>query len=420
MTAPLFSLVIPTRERAETLACALEACLTQDYDNYEVIVCDNFSSPATRAVVERLASPRIVYHRADRPLSMGENWNLAYSLTRGDYVTYIGDDDALLPHAFSTLNALFGSTAAKAVRWDAAIYSWPNIPRADLANYLHVPLARSRQRLDGRRTMQDVLAGRAPAPLLPNIYHGCVAREILEETRARAGHVFSSYYCDTYSSFATAWFAGEYLSLAAPLSISGFSASSNNIAFNFLRSKHRNTQTLRKENDAAGARLHSIVPDLPAGFVPVADSFLRAKEELFPDAHDIQLDRRAMIERFIAAPPIDAPEEWKDVAAELRRSVSDDPELLTWFDERVKGLAPQPTPRDTYRASKLGVFRDSINIDASRYGVADVAGATRLVMRLLRAGGALPGAAPPGWLARARMKTLLLAMAVFPPNRARR
>ena len=103
MSGPRFSVVIPTRERADTLRFALQTCLVQDYKDYEIVVCDNCSSAATKEVVDSFASPRIVYHRSPTPLSMGDNWNLAYRLTRGQYITYIGDDDGLMPYAFSQL-----------------------------------------------------------------------------------------------------------------------------------------------------------------------------------------------------------------------------------------------------------------------------------------------------------------------------
>jgi hypothetical protein len=389
MTEPHFSVVIPTRERAATLRSTLLACLAQDFDDYEIVVCDNCSSTQTREVVEAIDSPKIVYHRSPVALSMRDNWNLAYSLTRGKYVTYIGDDDSLMPFAFSTLRGLFARQNVKAIRWDAAIYSWPNIARADLADHLQAPLARTNERIDGRKALMDVLAGSAPATILPNIYHGCVAREILETTRARAGHVFGSFYCDTYSSFAVAYLAGEYLSLSAPLSISGFSASSNHIAFSFLRSKHENAQTLRDDNDAAGLRLHPSVPDLPSGFVCVADSFLRAKADLFP-SDPVTLDRQAMIERFLLSPPIDDIDEWPGIERELRRSLSDDAALVSWFDKRIENFTPQPSPRDSYRPNLEGIHVQRLFLDARKYGVKDIAGATRLTSRLLGYQGKTP------------------------------
>jgi hypothetical protein len=384
-----FSLVIPTRERAHSLRYTLQACLQKDFDSYEIVVCDNCSSPATRQVVEEIGSPKIIYHRAPEILCMRDNWNLAYSLTRGKYVIYIGDDDSLMPFAFSTLRGLFARQNVKAIRWDSAIYSWPNIARDDLANHMQIPLARKVERINGRKAMEEVLAGRAPATLLPNIYHGCVAREVLEQIRAATGKVFESFHCDTYSSFAVAYLAAEHLSLSAPLSISGFSASSNHIAFSFLRSKNQIAKALRDENDAAGLRLHPSVPDLPSGFVCVADSFLRAKADLFPD-EPISLDRQAMVERFLASLPIDDIDEWPGIERELRRSLSDDPALVSWFDERIKDFAPRPSPRDSYRPNLEGIHVQRLFLDASKYGVTDIAGATRLASRLLGYQGKTP------------------------------
>src|SRR5262245_30208092 len=97
MTRPRFSVVIPTRERAGTLRHSLRTCLEQDFDDYEIVVCDNCSSTATRQVVDEADSPRVRYVRADRPLAMSANWELAVAAARGEYVTVLGDDDGLLP-----------------------------------------------------------------------------------------------------------------------------------------------------------------------------------------------------------------------------------------------------------------------------------------------------------------------------------
>ena len=64
MTTPRFSVVIPTRQRANTLRHTLQTCLASDFDDYEIVVCDNCSSPETRQVVEEAASRRVVYVRA--------------------------------------------------------------------------------------------------------------------------------------------------------------------------------------------------------------------------------------------------------------------------------------------------------------------------------------------------------------------
>lgn len=61
MLNPRFSIVIPTRERAETLWHTLRACLAQRFDSYEIVVCDNCSSAATKETVKSFESRKIKY-----------------------------------------------------------------------------------------------------------------------------------------------------------------------------------------------------------------------------------------------------------------------------------------------------------------------------------------------------------------------
>lgn len=61
MANPKFSIVMPTRERPETSKYTLETRLTQEVDDYEIVVADNCSSASTKDVVNAFGSPRIRY-----------------------------------------------------------------------------------------------------------------------------------------------------------------------------------------------------------------------------------------------------------------------------------------------------------------------------------------------------------------------
>src|ERR1700730_16260932 len=96
---PMISLIIPTRERAQTLVFTLASALNQDSQAFEVIVSDNVSKDETCAVVERCMDSRSRYIRTERRLSMCDNYEFALQQARGKYVIFIGDDDAVMPHA---------------------------------------------------------------------------------------------------------------------------------------------------------------------------------------------------------------------------------------------------------------------------------------------------------------------------------
>ncbi|MBV9894113.1 MAG: glycosyltransferase, partial [Chloroflexi bacterium] len=51
MTDPLFSIVIPTRNRALLLEHALHSALGQQFDDYEIVVVANNCADQTRDVV---------------------------------------------------------------------------------------------------------------------------------------------------------------------------------------------------------------------------------------------------------------------------------------------------------------------------------------------------------------------------------
>jgi glycosyltransferase involved in cell wall biosynthesis len=99
-----FSVLLPTRNRLKYLMEAVETVRRQDYDDWEIIISDNFSEEDVQGYVDSLNEPRIKYFRTERFVPVTENWNNAHERSSGDYVIMLGDDDGLLPGYFrSTL-----------------------------------------------------------------------------------------------------------------------------------------------------------------------------------------------------------------------------------------------------------------------------------------------------------------------------
>ena len=101
-----FTIVIPTRERCDTLYWSLHTCVSQRYENLEILVSDNYSQDATRDVVMSFNDPRIRYVNTGKRVSMTANWEFALAHVEDGYVTYIGDDDGMMPNALVELNQL--------------------------------------------------------------------------------------------------------------------------------------------------------------------------------------------------------------------------------------------------------------------------------------------------------------------------
>ena len=73
-----FSIVIPTRNRANLVPTAVQSVLEQDHGDFELIISDNSDADRageTRAVLDAaLEDPRVRYVRPPRTLAMVDHW----------------------------------------------------------------------------------------------------------------------------------------------------------------------------------------------------------------------------------------------------------------------------------------------------------------------------------------------------------
>jgi len=120
---PLFSIVVPTKNRAELLPTLIESVLNQEYDKFELIIADNddCNRSDTQKIVSRYSDSRIKYYRTGN-LSMAENWNYGYSKISGDYILLMRDKYVIKPHSLIILNHYIQKYKAEVISW-----KWNNV-----------------------------------------------------------------------------------------------------------------------------------------------------------------------------------------------------------------------------------------------------------------------------------------------------
>jgi hypothetical protein len=90
---PQLSIIIPTRDRPHLLPRAVQSALSQTYPDLEVIVVDDASTQP----VELPADPRLQVIRLSTSAGGAAARNVGTEAARGRWVTYLDDDDCLLP-----------------------------------------------------------------------------------------------------------------------------------------------------------------------------------------------------------------------------------------------------------------------------------------------------------------------------------
>jgi glycosyltransferase involved in cell wall biosynthesis len=95
MTAatPLFTIVIPAFNRAGTITRTIESVLSQDWKDVEIIIVDDGSTDATRAIAEGFASPRlrVLAHARNRGVCPARNTGI--EAARGSWIVFLDSDD---------------------------------------------------------------------------------------------------------------------------------------------------------------------------------------------------------------------------------------------------------------------------------------------------------------------------------------
>lgn len=356
----------------------MRSCLGLRYDDYEIVVCDNDVSSATEDLIRKYTSSRIRYVRAPRSLAMSSNWEFAVSHAGGDYVTVLGDDDAILPNAFVELDHILEQTGSAIVSWDAALYVWPTITLPGEENYLRLPILRGIRTLDGLSVIRSVLAFESSYTELPMLYNSVVSREFLSSVKDTTGRLFLSQCPDICSGFLLAYCAKSYSYVESPMSIAGLSHKSTGVSRHFLHGQSMINKDYEDLNRDERRYMHAMVPDLHVfPVIPVVDSFLAVKECMFPKDNSLSLNRKTMIRHCVWCLRTDNQEKWDTCMNTIRNSLDDDPELRKWFDTELASH-PAQTGHLPLRNAFPGADDRYLHLNAERFSTTDVAEAAAL------------------------------------------
>lgn len=228
MPSPVVTILIPTRDRAETLLHCLKTVRQQPNQNIEILVSDNLSGPEVKAVIDSFSDNRIRYIRTPERLGMTEHWNWAIKQISGDWVTILGDDDGLLPGAIDKLLKISAENPdVKLITSNNCFYTWPSAaedgkPKFRLVSGKNYEVRPSKENL--RRTMLGEIRH------LPTIYTGgFVHRSVVEQiiSKTPGGNFFNSIIPDVYSGMAMTSVTEKYIYSWEPWAIAGASKFSN-------------------------------------------------------------------------------------------------------------------------------------------------------------------------------------------------
>ncbi|MNK73875.1 Spore coat polysaccharide biosynthesis protein SpsA [compost metagenome] len=235
-STPILSIIIPTRNRPEYAISAIRSALSIASEEIELIVQDNSDGDELSALLAAYESDgRLRYQHTKERLDVIANFNKALDLARGEYFTFIGDDDGVNPEILD------------AVRWakqeglDAltptliADYFWPDMTQKYYGNKsagnlrirpfngsISFPNVEQGMRECARNAGQNLVHFTA----LPKVYYGIVKRACMEKVREKTGTYFPGVSPDMSGAMAAASYVQRLGVVDYPLFVPGSSIKS--------------------------------------------------------------------------------------------------------------------------------------------------------------------------------------------------
>jgi len=98
MNNPLFSVIIPTYNRAVMLYKSINAVVNQTFEDWELIVIDDASNDNTYKVVSDFENYKIKYVKNELNIERSASRNKGIELAKGKYICFLDSDDIWEPN----------------------------------------------------------------------------------------------------------------------------------------------------------------------------------------------------------------------------------------------------------------------------------------------------------------------------------
>ncbi len=102
-----FSICLPSYNGAGIITETIQSVLSQDYDNFELIIVDDNSKDNTEEIISKIKDSRIKFYKNDVNLGYSKNLEKCRQKATGDIIYLMGQDDILAEGSLSSTYRAF-------------------------------------------------------------------------------------------------------------------------------------------------------------------------------------------------------------------------------------------------------------------------------------------------------------------------
>lgn len=219
-----FSFCIPTRDRPDLLRKTIQSILNQTYADFEIVISDNPIKSDCQDVIESFDDSRIKYSKAEKPLSLNDNWQRALSLSTGKYAGIFLDKILLQPYCLSKcLDVIKRYNTPDIISWPREVYYPQTEDPFGEGKLSRTLLPKKPKRFlpydewERRLSFKSLRDGKNDFFHRGKIVFGFYSRDLIQKIIRNHGHVFPAFFPDyTSLSYALAY-AKSGVDLMSPM-----------------------------------------------------------------------------------------------------------------------------------------------------------------------------------------------------------
>lgn len=221
---PIISVVVPTKNRYKYLKHLISLIESFQDSRIELLVHDN--SDDNKEILDFLSGKSFIcttYHHDSDKLSMGENAERGINKAAGEFICFIGDDDAVCRNIADCAEWM-KRNQVDAVRSLYLNYSWNENKDENHGSVYYDDISYQCKLGDPIKEMKKVLNDGVPEfEYMAKIYHGIVKKSVLQEVQRCGECLFPGPTPDMSGAVSIAFFIKKFVMLNVPIVLPGMS-----------------------------------------------------------------------------------------------------------------------------------------------------------------------------------------------------
>ncbi len=230
---PLISIIIPTKDRYNTLIPVIESINSFLTPKIELVIQDNSEDNSLIIGNRLLKNDSVKYFYKKEPIPISDNTTLAIDNSTGKYIVFIGDDDFVSPKLLSIVENL-DENGIECLIYNAGYYWWDSVSfvsndyyRNNLVLTLPRNISTDMKKLSSSVELKKVLDnGAVGYYYLPRFYHGIVKKDCLMKIKDSTGKYLNGSCPDMAFAVSLSMVMKEYYFMNYPVTIFGASKNS--------------------------------------------------------------------------------------------------------------------------------------------------------------------------------------------------